>query len=156
MKTIQINLYEFKELSEKSKEKAVYSLYDLNINYDWWDSVYKDAENVGIKIKGFSLSGNNYISVEISDVRSTILKIMKNHGNKCDTHIAARAYSDTQTRILDYLKKHVFTEAIKKTYFKMLRDEYRHRTSDDAIIETIKVNEYYFTDNGELYNLSGI
>lgn len=42
MKTIQINLYEFNELEEKAKQKALDECRDLNVSFDWWDFNYDD------------------------------------------------------------------------------------------------------------------
>jgi hypothetical protein len=46
MKTRTINVYEFSELSDEAKEKAIEKLYDINVDYDWWDSNYEDFENL--------------------------------------------------------------------------------------------------------------
>lgn len=44
--TIEKTAYKFAELSEMAKQKALESLYDLNVDYDWWDYIYDDAKNV--------------------------------------------------------------------------------------------------------------
>jgi hypothetical protein len=50
MKTIEIQLFKFDELSDKAKEKALIEYYDWNVNFDWWDSVYYDAKNLSYNI----------------------------------------------------------------------------------------------------------
>ena len=42
------------KLSDKAKQKAIEKFYDINVDYDWWDSVYEDAKNIGLKITGLS------------------------------------------------------------------------------------------------------
>lgn len=45
MKTYAIYKYEFDELDDDAKEKAVESMYDVNVNYDyWWDFVIDDIQ----------------------------------------------------------------------------------------------------------------
>lgn len=44
MKTYTIYKYEFDELDDDAKEKAIESMYDVNVNYDWWDFVIDDIQ----------------------------------------------------------------------------------------------------------------
>jgi hypothetical protein len=37
--------YKFSELSEEAKEKAIEKLYDINVDYDWWDCCLEDIES---------------------------------------------------------------------------------------------------------------
>ena len=37
-------VYSFDELGEDAQEKAIENLYDLNIDYDWWEFVFEDAD----------------------------------------------------------------------------------------------------------------
>lgn len=49
MKTIEIKLYSFDELSEEAKDKAIEDARnnDGYLDYEWWDSVYEDyKENI--------------------------------------------------------------------------------------------------------------
>jgi len=45
-----------------------------------------------------------------------------------------------------------FLKAIGKAYQVLLRQDLEDRTSEEQIIETIKANEYWFTENGRLYS----
>lgn len=69
MRTVRTKVYKFNELSKTAKEKAIESFYDINMDYDWWDSVYEDfsmfCETIGLTIdtdktyfRGFSSQGN--------------------------------------------------------------------------------------------------
>jgi hypothetical protein len=44
-------------------------------------------------------------------------------------------------------------ETLNSWFFNQLRTEYEYQTSREQIIETIKANEYTFTENGKLENL---
>lgn len=46
MRTIRIKLYKFNELSESAKEKAIESLSDINVDYEWWESTYEDFKEL--------------------------------------------------------------------------------------------------------------
>src|SRR6187402_1337977 len=42
MKVINLKLYQFKELDRKAKENALNLYRDINVNFNWWESVYED------------------------------------------------------------------------------------------------------------------
>ena len=59
--TVKTEVFKFDELSEKAQQAAIEKLYDLNVDYDWWDSVYDDAKTIaalmGIDIDDIWFSG---------------------------------------------------------------------------------------------------
>ena len=145
MKQHIINTYQFNELSEDAKQTALEELYDINVDYDWWEFVYEDAKNIGIELTGFSLyvkSQGNLIFDAI-DVKKAI---MSEHGKQCETYKTVMSF-DFRTDVND----DEFLQSLLEDYNIMLQREYEHRTSEDAIIETIELNEYDFTANGSLY-----
>ena len=54
MKTIRLKLYEFAELNDDAKSKALTKLYDINVFDDWYDFIYDDfisiVETIGISV----------------------------------------------------------------------------------------------------------
>ena len=50
MRIVEKYLYHFNELNDKAKQSAVNQMYDLNVDYDWWNFIYDDAKNVDLKI----------------------------------------------------------------------------------------------------------
>ena len=62
MKTIEINLYKFDELSEEAQQTAIRSYQTQADYYDWWDNIYRNAKEVGVAIDSFDVY-RNYISV---------------------------------------------------------------------------------------------
>jgi hypothetical protein len=69
MKTIQLNLYEFAELEENAKQKAIEADRYINVDYHWWDVIYDDfiaiCQTIGITVdkatiffKGFYSQGD--------------------------------------------------------------------------------------------------
>ena len=63
----KITVYKFRELSEQAKEKALEKLYNINTDYDWFDTEFYDAKEIGklmgidikdIHFTGFSSQGD--------------------------------------------------------------------------------------------------
>ena len=40
MKTIETVVYDFDELSDEAKQKAINNLSDINVDYGWWEFQY--------------------------------------------------------------------------------------------------------------------
>jgi len=172
MKTIEIQLFKFDELSDKAKEKAIEENYNWNVLYDWYDNVYEDAKNVGIEINGFDIDRGNYCQIENFDDWHIIAdKIMQEYGENCQTYKIAEFYLkerdeiiDTAIRdengdfeneyeidnLLDDLEED-FKNDLSEEYVSILRKVYEYLTSEEAIIETLEANEIEFTINGETY-----
>lgn len=175
MRQETINIYSFNELSEDAKQKAIESLYDLNVDYDWWNFTYDDAAAIGLEISEFDLGRRRHIAGEltISACESAELTL-KLHGETCDTYQTAvnflnewkelvKKYSDgvSVTEVAEDNEYEFDQEAddleeeyrknILQDYFSMLRNKYEYLTSEESIIESIRANEYEFTEDGELY-----
>lgn len=173
MRTKTINLYSFAELSEEAKEKAVSHLRDINVDHNWWEYVYEDAKNVGLKINGFDIYRGSYCQLDIDHYYHTASRIVTDHGKDCDTYKAAEQfiadwdalvekYSDgINTNVVtgenqydfdseaDDLDEE-FKKELSECYLTILRNQYEYLTSTESIIETIEANEYEFTEDGEL------
>jgi len=54
MKTIKLKLYQFAELDDQAKNKAIEKLYDINLFYDWYKFNFDDfitiCETIGISV----------------------------------------------------------------------------------------------------------
>jgi len=168
MKTIEINLYKFQELSEEAKQNAIEKLSNINVSHEWWDSTYEDAKNVGIKLQYFELDRNKSATGEFIDSPQEVAnKIIKEHGEQCETHktalkflseiekINSREVGNTEEEerqeadIEDVNEE--FLKDILHDYANILQEECEYLQSEEAIIETIEANEYDFTEDGKLY-----
>jgi len=162
MKTIEITLYQFSELSAESKEFALTSLWDINVEYDWWNSTYEDAKNVGIKITGFDMDSPTCDAKFIHSAEDTILSLLSEHGETCETYKTALKYKETLFPLYekdnekDELEieneEYNFLLQIRKDFLKILREEYDYLISEKARIDTFESNEYWFDENGKLWN----
>jgi hypothetical protein len=171
MKTIEIKLYKFSELSEEIKENAVNHLCDINVDFDWWDYIYDDAKTIGLKINEFGLDRYRHATGNfLFSACEVAQNIFNNHGEFCKTYKTAKLFiKDWQSVFNEYMdetnEKYESTESenelmelednflnsLLEDYSIILQNEYEYRTSNEAIIETIEANEYYFTKEGKLY-----
>ena len=165
----QITVYTFAELSSDVQDKIVSRFADINVDFDWWECVYEDAERVGLKISGFDLYPMN-IAIEFTDdAVFTAAKILSEHDG--DTRTLALAFDAGRD---DLVKKHSdgirldivaednedafdtecadleadFLRALGREYLSILEDRYEYLTSREAIVETIEVNDWLFTVEG--------
>lgn len=162
-------LYLFDELSEDEKNAAIEKLWDLNVDHDWWDVVYMDAEDIGLKIHGFDLDRHDIEGRFTRAANEVAQNIINNHGDMCETYKTAKAFMndwepiftaymdetsadyesrESEEKMLDLESE--FLHSLLEDYWIMLRKEYEYMTSEEAIKETIEANEYEFTEAGEL------
>jgi len=169
MRTIETKVYTFDELSEQAKQKAIESFYDINVDYEWWEFIYEDAANIGLKIDSFGLDRNLHAS---GGLTLSALEVAQNtiseHGETCETHKLAQDFLHEHAPIFsDYMNEesenyeskeleddlmHLedeFTKDLLNEYASMLQKEFEYLTSEEAIIETIEANGYEFTEDGQ-------
>ena len=171
MRIVKTKVYKFNELSDAAKQKALEKLYDINVEFDWWDSVYDDANTIGCKIKGFDIDRRCYCELKCEDAHETARLIIENHGEACDTYKLAAEYLKDHDKIIDEAERDEdgelsdeytvdklldelnaeFERALGEEYLSMLRKEYEYLTSEEAIIKTIEANEYEFTKDGKMF-----
>ena len=60
MREAVVQVFTFDELSEEAKDRVIEEYWDINVCFDWWDSVYEDAKTIGCNmIEGFDLDHND-------------------------------------------------------------------------------------------------
>ncbi len=171
MRTIETTVYSFNELSEQAKEKAIERLYDINVDYDWWDSTYEDAKNIGLQIDTFDLDRNRHAKGSFNlSAPEIAANILRDHGKDCETYKTAANFLEDHSPIFaQYMDESneetyesskledelqdletEFLNSLLEDYSILLQREYEYLTSEAAIIETIEANEYEFTENGKL------
>ena len=170
IETTTRNLYKFEELSQEDQQKAIEKLYDINVDREWWEFVYDDAERAGLKIHEFDLDRGAYAKLTFIDTaEETAHKIMRDHGPSCETYQTAFEYLSTRSTILveenlgqdeedhqnyidDELEEHdeELLRSLSEDYRRMLQREYDYLTTAEAIRETIEANDYEFDDNCSL------
>lgn len=175
MRTIikETTVYTFDELTPNAQEKAIENLWDINVGYEWWDSVYDDAEWIGLKITSFDLDRNRHATGKwLWSALDSAHKIIDEHGEHCETYRTAQdyfithkalvtKYSDGTDQIMEDNEWDFdqecdeidaeFLRSLLEDYAIILQKEYEHLTSEEAIREAIEANEYEFTAEGGLY-----
>lgn len=175
MRTVRTKIYKFAELSEEAKQTAIENLSYINVDHDWWDSVYMDAKNVGLQITGFDLDRNRHANgIFIESATECAYKILAQHGEKCETHLTAHNFIQDYNKLVEKYSDGVNTDivaeeneydfdneaddleqdfltSILEDYSLILQKEYEYLTSEEAIIETIEANDYEFTQDGKIF-----
>lgn len=95
MRTEEIKIFEFNELSEAAQQKVLRDYCDINVNFDWWHFAFDDAEIVNLKISGFDLDREWSIDIDpLSSIEEVLSAIIEEHGQSTDTAKLARQYSE--------------------------------------------------------------
>lgn len=172
IETKEIRVYTFDELSEKAQDRVLCKLGGWAVDNEWWDAVYDDAENVGVKIKSFDIGRSNEIDgYFIESAEESAHRIEAEHGPECDTYKTSMGYLKARDAVIDTWPRNEdgeledewsldekldalddeFRHDILEDYLVMLRKEYEYLTSRESIMETIDANGYEFTEDGNIY-----
>lgn len=168
---ITTTVYTYAELPTEVAKQRARNWWDKG-NHDWYESVYEDAAQAGIKIKQFDLYCKK-ISLELINGDTTTAEyIFENHGKDCETYKAAQKWDAAIDALPDLpeegseryneMERELcegrdvidaqFTEDLGKAYLKMLADELEHSQSEEAIAEALNANEYTFTADGRRFD----
>jgi hypothetical protein len=157
MRKIEVMLYEFSELSEAAKERAIERFRDFNVDYEWWSSSYDGMAECGVVIHEFDTYRGTIRSV-IDDKYETAKSVISDWGETMGLHVLSKQFLlDREALVekygddadLDNLESE-YHHDINQEMLKMLREEYEYLTSDEAVINSIEINNYEFTEKGTL------
>ena len=153
MKKIETIVYNFSELSDSAKETAR-NWYRSGIDYEWYESVYEDAERIGLKITAFEI--DRYCKGKFTKSPDSVAKlIISEHGDSCETTKTAKEFL---TKLEEYNAEDIwdaiadeFLASLLEDYRIMLGKEWDYLNSDEQVDESIIANEYTFTADGERF-----
>ena len=170
VETTTRTLYKFDELTPDGQAAAILGLCDINVDYEWWDGVYDDAEQVGLKLDSFDLDRNSHATGKfILAANEVAQNILNDHGVECETYKTAAAFmeewqpvfnnytdethpdyesSECEDKLLDIEDE--FLKSLLEDYRIMLQHEYEYLQSDEAVREMIEANGYEFTADGKV------
>lgn len=171
MRTIKTKVYKFNELTEDAKQKAIEENMEINLMDEWWECEYEDAKQIGLKIKSFDLERNRHAKGEFLLAANEVAQnILNNHGETCETYkTTVRFMEEWQPIFNDYINEdsenyesseleenlleleNEYLESLLEDYSIMLQKQYEYLYSDEAIKETILINEYEFTKEGNRF-----
>ena len=157
-------VYKFEELSEDAQQHALGELGDINVDHDWWECTYDDAENIGLKIDSFDIDRASYVKGRFLESAEGVAKnIISEHGKDCETYKTAAAYIEELNKIKAKTpddediysddEDAEFLRLLCEDYRIILTHEYEYLTGRESIVETIKANEYEFTEDGKLISV---
>ena len=165
---------------DEVREKAVDKNWDINVDYDWWDGVYYDAEMIKLKITGFDIDRGAYCHGTFLAGAATVAgSILQNHGTACDTYRLASRFLFAISPLQSFLDRigasdrlykresiyrkyreaekeieilsEEFERDLLEEYRCILQREYEYLTSAEAIYETLAANGYEFNADGTIY-----
>jgi len=163
--------YTFDELTDKAKDVAREWFREVYQWEDWYDCVYEDAKNIGLKIKEFDVDRGAYVKASfLASAEETAHKIEKEHGESCETFKDAKEYLKQRDEIVDTAPKtqdgefeneyeldqklddldSEFLKTLQEDYRSMLQKEWDWINSNEIIDENIRINEYEFLENGKI------
>lgn len=169
MKTIQINLFSFNELSEETKRKVI--LNNQYINSDTLDYYYEDArETVKKFCEVFNIKSieNSFLQPNLSCVDDEILELSNNklkaHFNFllnldtwAESPLTGHCYDNIILFELQFAgENETFEECIKNAFLalkKFLDSEEKYLYSNEAIEERLIDSNKLFTKEGIEFNL---
>lgn len=175
MKTIEVNLYQFEELSNEAKENAIERNRTMNVEHDWWDCTYEDMKEVGVEINSFDIYYRN-INITIEDSEHTasktieyygegmeVVKISKRfiadrdalikklgEGNDIAGYSVKEEFIDEYDEEIEYLEEE-YRKEMAEEILTWLRHEYEYLQTDEAVAETLIANDFEFTEDGKIY-----
>lgn len=143
MKEIITKVYSYEELPKEIQKKVISDNYNIHIMYDWWDNRIDDAKTINLQLVDFDLNRGTIDLQFIDSPETTERLILDNHGALTSTYGNARRFQQHQD-------EDIFLQDLKVSYLDLLQKDFDYLTSDEAIKETIKSNEYTFTIEGKM------
>lgn len=169
MKTIELTLYKFDELSKETQEKVIVDKRCINTEFDWWQCTYDTWNEIGVRIESFDLYNMDIDILLFYTEEDTAQSILSFFGHN-ENYDFARKYLEYKKK-LDKTYEDSFDEFgeceeydeelddanalfqtdLRNALLSWLREELEYLQSDQAIIDTIEANDYDFTINGKIH-----
>lgn len=179
MRIIETKAYQFEELDEQTKEKAIDNCRYISVDDDYWyEFIKEDLISVGIELRSFDIDRGSFAEIHIDDMYISGEKIIESHGENCETYKIAQRYIEEYDTIKDKMdnlecienddsdEEHLnklmqldndledldeeYQKEFSEEVLSILRSEFEYMTSDEHIIEILDANESEFTDQGEI------
>ena len=175
MRTTEVKLYQFEELSTEAKEKAIEENRTINLNWEWSDCTCESMKEAGVKINSFDIYHRD-INITIEDSHETALRIIENfgetmevvtlskqfikdrdalikrlgEGNDIAGYSVKEEFIDEYDEEIEYLEEE-YRKEMAEEILTWLRDEYEYLQTDETVAETLIANDYEFTEEGAIY-----
>jgi len=171
MKTKTIEIFEFNELSESAKDKALDNVRQGSYQSEWWDCTYEDAQAIGLCLTGFELDRHRRALGNFEDSAEACAHlIVDNHGEACETYKTATVYLADRFNTIENAPVDgngelaseynldcdlndldaEFLRSILEDYSMQLQRESEYLDSKEHLLEMIDCNGYTFTSTGKI------
>lgn len=157
MKTVEITVYNFDELTDTAKEKAR-EWYRDGLEYPWFcesiDSIRAFVNHFGVTLTDWSLGGcGSYIHTNATNANFRGVKLADIDRDYMPTGFCFDC--DLWQEFYDQFKqtgdaKYSFEQALEAAIREIQRD-IDHYFSDECVDEMLMVNDYQFTENGKIF-----
>jgi hypothetical protein len=165
MRQEKIDIYTFEDICKNPEllGKVLNNYSNINVDFDWWQDIYEDAKDIGLKLDGFNLDRKEINGSFLLSANEVAQNIISNHGSECDTYNTALNFLELwQPVFAKYMETEEgedilieleddFLSTLLNDYFIILENEYSYLTSEVSIVETLQCNEYEYTVNGKIY-----
>lgn len=150
MRTIEVKLYEFNQLSDEAKRVAIEDARNLRWGYDWAHEAFSSLNAflgaLGTRALDYSIDWKNihqsYVKVEECEIDTDF---------EFDSGYSLTGYCMDYPLIETWNKTKDVDEAIE-AWLRDCANDYEYQISDEGIAEFIMDNEYEFTENGDIYD----
>jgi hypothetical protein len=157
MRTIETTIYTFEELSDEAKEQAIEKQRQY-VEYPWFseclDSLNAFCDEFGIEVKDYTFSDcyRAHISTNATTKHFRGLKLSSFNREAMPTGFCFDC--DLRYSFHDEFKRtgdayHAFESAIE-AFLSSVRKDIEWHYSDEAISEHLLINNYEFTEEGEV------
>ena len=145
MRTVEIKVFTFDELSEKAQAKVLEDFAYINVEHDWWDAIEDEIVRQGGKLESLSIGRDGECDIGCDDWGAFSASIVETHGEQTDTYKTAKLFLDNKIDEEDFVRE------IRRDYHRLLEREYEYLMSEEAIRESIEANELEFLEDGTPY-----
>jgi len=157
MRTVETTIYTFDELSDEAKERAI-SQHRQCVEYPWFseclDSLKTFCSEFGVKVTDYTLSDCYRASIS-TDATPKHFRGVKLSGFDRETMPTGFCFDcDLRYTFHDEFKKtgdafYAFNDALQ-TFLISVRKDIEWNYSDEAITELLEINNYEFTEEGDI------
>jgi len=155
MKTVEIKLYKFNELTDDIQKKVIED-WRYNNEYVWIDDdidiIKQFAQDFNITIEDYELSPYSYSYIKYdTSTLDTDIDIHSLKSKKDDNYLYGFMLEEYKKQLkYTFDKEYSFNQAIECAKIYIIK-EMEYQDSDEYIEELITMNEYDFTEDGGIY-----
>jgi len=153
MKEVTIQVFKFHELEKNIQEKVI-NHFRYDDDYVFIDDdikiIKEFAEDFGVNVYDYSLSpySHSYIKYDFDNFDEDNINLSEMLNDEPLYEILFDEFKKQYGYTHDY--KYSFEQVMERAK-KYILDEMEYQDSDNYIIKTIEINDYDFTENGNIH-----